>query len=151
MGFSQTVTLRVAVLGGVGKGLLADPAALGAGEDPGRNRQILPRHIAEGGESRVGVEGLPDLVRRVGPLDAAVETLGVLPEDHRVDPGLLDAAVGAAADEVQRVARKGDARPDRHIEIEALAQTDDGREVDVALVPELGARSRPPPCPWVSR
>jgi hypothetical protein len=73
----------------------------------------------------MGVEGIPHLIGRVGPFHAAVKPFGILSEDHRVDPRLFSAAVGASADEVQRVAWEGDARPDRHIEVKSLAQTDD--------------------------
>jgi hypothetical protein len=41
----------------------------------------------------VRLEGGAHLVRRVRPLDAAVETFRVLAEDDHVDLGLLEAAV----------------------------------------------------------
>ncbi len=90
----------------------------------------------------MGGEGVPHLVGRVGPLDAGVESLGVLPEDHGVHRGLFEPAIRRPPDEVQRVSGKGAAGADADVEIELLAQPDDGAEVDEALVPELRSQLR---------
>jgi hypothetical protein len=74
----------------------------------------------------VGIEGVPHLVGWIGPLDTAVKPFGVLSEDHRIDARFFGASVSAAADEIEGVSGKGDTRPNRHIEIEPLAKTDDG-------------------------
>jgi hypothetical protein len=85
----------------------------------------------------MAVEGIPNLVGRVGPLDTAVEAFGVLAENDRVDLGLFGAAIGAAANEIERVAGKRDTRPDRHVEVESLAQTNNRRVINVALVAQF--------------
>ena len=109
-----------------------------AGEDPRRDRHVGARRVGEDLELRVGGEGVAHRLRRIGPLQSGIEALGVLPEDHRIHLRLVHAAVGRTPDEVQRIAREGSAGPDADVQVEALAQADDGAEVDVALVAKLG-------------
>jgi hypothetical protein len=82
-------------------------------------------------------------VRRVGPLDAAVEPFGVLAEDHRVDLGLLDEAAAGAALRMKFSGLPGKltAGADRDVQVEPLPQADDRAVVDEALVAQFRASS----------
>ena len=86
----------------------------------------------------VGLEGLAHVLRRIGPLDAAVEAFGVLAEDDDVDLRLLEAALAVLADEVERVALEGDAGADADVEVEVLPHGDDRAVVGEALALQRG-------------
>ncbi len=68
-----------------------------------------------------------ELGRHRVELHARVEVLGVLAEDHEVDPLLV----------VQGIARVALDGPQADVEVEELAHPDDGRAVGEALAPEL--------------
>ena len=112
------------------------------GEDAGRDRDVLWRHISKLLPLRMRRERVHHVLRRMGPLDAAVEPLGVLAEDHGVDLGLVDGVALAAAHEVERVAREGAAGARADVEVEALAHADDRAVVDEALVLQLRLQLR---------
>ena len=84
------------------------------------------------------VERRADVFRRVRPLHADVHALGALAKDRGVDLGLVESAVGALANVVQRVADEADAGPHADIQIELLAHGDDRAVVHQALAAQFG-------------
>ena len=70
-----------------------------------------------------------ELLRDRAELDPRVEVLGVLAEDHEVDPLLV----------VQGIARVGLRGPQADVEVEELPHPDDGGAVGEALALELGS------------
>ena len=72
-------------------------------------------------------------LRWIAPLHAGVQPFRVLSEDHDIDLGLLEAAGGFLADEVQRIAGERQARPHADVEIELLPHGDDRAEVLIAF------------------
>src|SRR5512136_2534797 len=99
-----------------------------AGEDAERYRHVLGRHAGERFHLLVGLKRLADVGRRIGPFHAAVQALGVLAEDDRVDLGLLK-AIPFATDEVEGVARERLAGPDADVQVEELAHRHDRAEI----------------------
>jgi hypothetical protein len=83
-------------------------------------------------------DGLAYCLRRIRPLDATVEAFGVLAEDDRVDPGLIEPAICPLPHEVERVAGKRTTRAHADVQVEQLPHADDRAEVLVTLVLQLG-------------
>ena len=79
--------------------------------------------IISGGREDKGKRG--EVIRVLPDEGVVAVVLGL----HHVDPRLLEAAVGAAADEVERVARKRVAGPYADIQVEALPGRGAGTEL----------------------
>ena len=129
----------VAELLGVIEGRADDPPASRAGDDAAGDGQVGAGHVGEVLHLGVRLQGLADLLRRVGPLDARVKPLGVLPEDDRIDLRLLE-AVALAADEVQRVAGERPAGANADVQIEQLPHPHDRAVVDASFALQGGRK-----------
>jgi hypothetical protein len=135
LGFSQMVTRLVAELLRVFERGAADAAARLTCEDARADGEILPRARLETLELRVRLQRRVNRVRRIRPLDAAVEPLGVLAEDDGVDRAAPRAVPpGPLRMKFSGLPAKVTAGADRDVEVEALPQADDRAVVDEALV-----------------
>ena len=74
-----------------------------AGDDPATDCQIGAGHISKSLETRVRVQSSANVVGWIRPLDSGIHAFGPA-ENRRVDLWLVDAAVGALANKVERVA-----------------------------------------------
>jgi hypothetical protein len=74
-----------------------------------------------------------NLLRGIRPFHAGIKAFGILTEHDDIHERFFESAVWPFADEVQRIAREGDAGADTGVEIEPLPHRDDGAEIGVAL------------------
>ena len=81
-----------------------------AGDDAATDGQIGAGHVSEGLETRVRVQSGANVLGWIRPLDSGIHAFGSLAENRRVDLWLVEAAVGALANEVERIADESDAR-----------------------------------------
>lgn len=81
-------------------------------------------------------ESGPDTFRRVCPLNTAVKTFRILSEYHDIDFGFGD-PVSGTTDVIERISFERPAGADADVEIEMLAQSDDGAVINKALLFEL--------------
>jgi len=110
-----------------------DPFGALLGVDLRRDRVLIEGHVLEGGERfRDLQQGVFQLLGHRVELDARVQVLGVLPEDHQVDPFF----------EVERIAGVGLAWPQADVQVEQLTHADDGGAVDQPRSLELGDQLR---------
>ena len=134
-GFAQHVGLiadgdaAAAVALGELEGFLDDATAALAGHDAQRDGEVVEAVIAELLHLLVGGgERIEDRLRQRMEFHAAVHAFGVLAEDDDVDAFLV----------VQRVAGIGLGGADVGVQVQFLAQADDGREVVEALAAQFG-------------
>jgi len=123
------------------EGRFADTSRRRTRDDADGNGEIFAGNFLERLELRICTQGIAHRLRRVGPLHAGVEALGILPEDHHINFRFFKAASRLLANEVQRITGKRQARPRADVEVELLPHGNDGAEVLMAFAPQCGVSS----------
>jgi len=85
-------------------------------------------------------QGVVDLLRGIGPFDAAIKSFGILTEDGHVDHRLFNLSGSSPADEVQRIPGIGFAGAQADVEAEMLAQAHDRTGIDEVFGLEFGGQ-----------